>query len=106
MRVGRLRESEFSETAVAVGATWSVLDVLSVYSSAGSAQLSEGPWTWRAAFGVGIELASLGTNFRYTFRPEGRGTSRAVAVSYTRRDPAHPNPGDASLGKSAPATPR
>jgi hypothetical protein len=85
-RVGRLRESEISETAFALGATLSLQDIVSLNASAGSGRLSQGPWTWRAAFGVGIALGTVGAHFRYTFRPEGRGASRAVALTYTRRD--------------------
>ena len=80
-RVGRLRELEASEPMLALGATLSVKDILSVNASAGTGQLSQGPWTWHAAFGVGIELGTLGAHFRYNFRPEGRGASRAVAVT-------------------------
>jgi len=82
-RMGRLRESEFSETVVALGTILSIRDVVSVNATAGSGQLSEGPWMWHAAFGVGIELASIGAHFRYIFRPEGRGTTRAVAFTYS-----------------------
>ena len=89
-RVGRLRESEISETAYGLEATWSVQDIVSVNASAGSSRISQDPWTWHAAFGVGIELGSLGAHFRYRFRPEGRGASRAVAVTYTRHDAAPP----------------
>jgi hypothetical protein len=91
-RVGRLRESELSETAFALGATLSVQDIVFINASAGSGRLSQGPWTWHAAFGVGIELGSVGAHFRHSFRPEGRGSSRAVAVTYTRRDPTLPRP--------------
>jgi hypothetical protein len=98
-RVGRLRESEMSETALALGAALSVRDILSVNASAGSVQLAQGPWTWRAAFGVGIDLGSLGTHFRYTFRPEGRGASRAVAITYTRRDPTPAAPRDPVISR-------
>lgn len=83
-RVGRLRESEISETEYAVGATLSIQDVISINASAGSGRFSQGPWTWRAALGVGIALGSVGAHFRYGFRPEGRGSSKAVAVTYTR----------------------
>ena len=90
-RVGRLRELEISETILALGARLSVKDILSVNTSAGTAQLSQGPWTWHAAFGVGIELGTLGAHFRYKFRPEGRGASRAVAVTYTRNERTVPD---------------
>jgi hypothetical protein len=83
-RVGRLRESEISETAFALGVRLSVRDIVSITASAGSGRLSHGPWTSRAAFGVGIELSSVGAYFRRSFRPEGRGSSRSVAVTYTR----------------------
>ena len=90
-RVGRLRESEISETAFALGATWSIQDMVFINTSAGSSRRAQGPWTWRAAFGVGIQLGSVGAHFRQSFRPEGRGSSRAVAVTYTRRDPTLPD---------------
>jgi hypothetical protein len=86
-RVGRLRESEASETAWALGTTLLVQDIVSLNAAAGSRRLAQGDWSWRAALGVGIALGSLGAHFRYSFRPEGRGSSRAVAVTYTRRDP-------------------
>lgn len=89
-RVGRLRASEMSETAFALGAMLSVQDVVFINASAGSARLSQGPWTWHAAFGISIELGSVGTHFRYRLRPEGRGSSRAVAVTYTRPGPTVP----------------
>jgi hypothetical protein len=91
-RVGRLREREISETSVAFGTTLLVKDIVSVNANAGSTRFSEGPWFWHAAFGAGIELASLGAYFRYTFRPEGRGSTRAVAITYTRHDPGPPHP--------------
>jgi hypothetical protein len=83
-RVGRLRESEISEAEYALGATWSIHDVMSINATAGSDRLSQGPWTWRASLGVGIALGSVGAHFRYGFKPDGRGASRAVAVTYTR----------------------
>lgn len=95
-RVGRLRALEISETALGLGATVSIKDILSVNAGAGTAQLSQGPWTWHAALGVGIELGVLGAHFRYHFRPEGRGTSRAVAVTYTRHDRTAPDSHDVS----------
>lgn len=90
-RTGRLRQSEISETEYALGATLSVQDMLSINAGAGSGRLSQGPWTWRATLGVSIALGSVGAYFRYGFKPEGRGSSKAVAVTYTRPDPAHPN---------------
>lgn len=85
-RAGRLRDAEPSETAIALGATLTVHDLLSVNSSAGTSKFGDGPWTWTAAFRVSIELGTLGAHFRYSFRPEGRGALRAVAVTYTQRD--------------------
>jgi hypothetical protein len=84
VRAGRLRQSESSETAFALGATLSVRDVVSVNTSAGSGRFAQGPWTWGAAFRVSIELGSVGAHFRYSFRPDGRGALRAVAVTYTQ----------------------
>jgi hypothetical protein len=84
-RAGRLRASETSETAVGFGATLTVRDVVSVNAGAGSSRLAHGPWHWSAAFRVSIELSTLGAHFRYSFRPEGRGALRAVAVTYTQR---------------------
>ena len=84
-RVGRLRQSEMSETAYALGATLSVQDFVFINTSAGTGRFGQGPWTWRAALGMGIELGSLGAHFRYGFRPEGRGSSKAAAVTYTQR---------------------
>jgi hypothetical protein len=83
-RVGRLRDSEISETAFALGVTLSVHDLVSINASTGAGRLAQRPWTSRAAFGVGIELGSVGAHFRRSFRPEGRGSSQAVAVTYTR----------------------
>ena len=85
-RVGRLRESEISQAAFALGTSVAFQDVLTINASAGSERLSQGPWTWRATLGVGVALGSVGAHFRYNFRPEGRGSSRAVAVTYTRRE--------------------
>jgi hypothetical protein len=85
-RVGRLRESETSTTEYALGASLSIQGIMSINASAGSGRLSQGPWTWRAALGVGIALGSVGAHFRYGFRPEGRGATQAVAVTYSRRD--------------------
>ena len=96
-RVGRLRQSEISETVVGVGATWSVQDIVSINASAGSGRLSQDPWTWHAAFGVGIALGPLGAHFRYSFRPEGRGASRAVAVTYTQHDLPLPDSHDGMI---------
>lgn len=85
-RMGRLRQSEISETEYALGATLSIQDIMSINATAGSDRLSQGPWTWRAALGVSIALGSVGAHFRYGFKPDGRGASRAMAVTYTRRD--------------------
>ena len=85
-RVGRLRESELSETEYALGATVSIQDIMSINATAGSGRLSQGPWNWRAALGVSISLGSVGAHFRYGFKPEGRGSSKSVAVTYTRRN--------------------
>jgi hypothetical protein len=85
-RVGRLRESEISETALALGTTLIVEDILSINTSAGSERLSQGPWSWRGTLGIGVALGSLGAHFRYNLRPEGRGSSRAVAVTYSQRE--------------------
>jgi hypothetical protein len=85
-RVGRLRESEISETALALGTTLIVQDILSINTSASSERLSQGPWTWRGTLGIGVALGSLGAHFRYNLRPEGRGSSRAVAVTYSQRE--------------------
>ncbi len=85
-RVGRLRASETSETALALGTTLIVQDILSINTSAGSERLSQGPWTWRGTLGISVALGSLGAHFRYNFRPEGRGSSRAVAVTYSQRE--------------------
>jgi hypothetical protein len=85
-RMGRLRQSEISETELALGATLSIQDIMSINATAGSDRLSQGPWTWRAALGVSIALGSVGAHFRYGFKPDGRGASRAMAVTYTRRD--------------------
>ena len=85
-RVGRLRESEISKAAFAVGTSVAFQEMLSINASAGSERLSQGPWAWRATLGVGVALGSVGAHFRYNFRPEGRGSSRAVAVTYTRRE--------------------
>jgi len=87
-RVGRLRESEISETEYALGATVSIQDIMSINATAGSDRLSQRPGTWRAALGVSIALGSVGAHFRYGFKPDGRGASRAMAFTYTRRDPA------------------
>jgi hypothetical protein len=87
-RMGRLRQSEISETEYALGATLSIQDIMSINATAGSDRLSQGPWTWRAALGVSIALGSVGAHFRYGFKPDGRGASRAMAFTYTRRDPA------------------
>jgi len=46
-RVGRLRQSEMTETAYALGATLSVQDFVLINASAGSGRFSQGPWTWR-----------------------------------------------------------
>ena len=83
-RVGRLRQSQISETEYAVGATWSIQEVMTINATAGSSRLSREPWTWRASLGVGIALGSVGAHFRYGFKPQGRGASRAVAVTYGR----------------------
>lgn len=83
-RVGRLRASEPSETALGVGATLSVQGLVVISANGGAGRFSQGPWTWRAAFGVGIDLGTLGAHFRYSAKPEGRGSSRAVALTYTR----------------------
>jgi hypothetical protein len=91
-RMGRLREREMSETAWALGARLSVKDIVSVNANAGSGRFGQGSWTWHAACGVGVDLASLGAHFRYGFRPEGRGTTRAVAVTYSRQEPSIPAP--------------
>ena len=85
-RVGRLRESEFSTTEYAFGASLTIQQIMSINASAASGRFSQGPSTWRAALGVGIALGSVGAHFRYGFRPEGRGATQAVAVTYTRRD--------------------
>lgn len=85
-RVGRLRESEISETVLALGTTLIVQNILFINTSAGSERLSQGPWTWRGTLGIGVALGSLGAHFRYNFRPEGRGSSRAVAVTYSQRE--------------------
>jgi len=90
-RMGRLRQSEISETEFALGATLSIQDVMSINATAGSDRLSQSPWTWRGALGVSIALGSVGAHFRYGFKPDGRGASRAVAITYTERDTAHPN---------------
>jgi len=87
-RLGRLRQSEISETEYAVGATLSIQDIMSINATAGSDRLSQRPGTWRAALGVSIALGSVGAHFRYGFKPDGRGASRAMAFTYTRRDPA------------------
>jgi hypothetical protein len=91
-RVGRLRESELSATEYAFGASLSIRGIMTINASAGSGRLSQGPWTWRGALGVGIALGSVGADFRYRFRPEGRGATQAVAVTYTRRDSTTPRP--------------
>jgi hypothetical protein len=90
-RVGRLREREFSETALALGARLSVKNIVSLNVNAGSGRVSDGPWIWHGAVGVGVDLASLGAYFRYNFMPEGRGATRAGAVTFTRRDPTPPD---------------
>lgn len=90
-RVGRLRESEYSETSLALGTILSIRDIVSVNATAGSGQLSDGPWAWHAAFGVGIELASVGAHFRYIFKPEGRGATRAVAFTYSHYESTLPD---------------
>ena len=86
-RMGRLRQSEISETEYGLGATLSIQDIMSINAAAGSDRLSQGPWTWRAALGVSIALGSVGAHFRYGFKPDGRGASRAMAFTYTRREP-------------------
>jgi hypothetical protein len=86
-RVGRLRESELSETALAAGMMLTFQDVLSINAGARSERVSQGPWSWRATLGVGVALGSVGAHFRYNLRPEGRGSSKAGALTYTRDTP-------------------
>jgi hypothetical protein len=86
-RVGRLREAELTETALAAGTMFTFQDVLSINAGARSERVSQGPWTWRATLGVGVALGSVGAHFRYNFRPEGRGSSKAGALTYTRDTP-------------------
>lgn len=83
-RVGRLRQSEISQTEYALGGTLAIQNIISINATAGSARLSQGPWNWRAALGMSIALGSVGAHFRYGFKPEGRGSSKAAAVTYTR----------------------
>ncbi len=86
-RMGRLREAEPNQIEFAFGTTLSFHDIVFINATAGSGRLAQGPWARRAAFGMGIALGSVGAHYRYGVRPEGRGSTKAFAFTYTRRNP-------------------